>query len=203
MYITHDLPLEREDHFDRPSTTKVHTAVILRGSTTDIHRAEEQFGRSVLYAPRKTERSRPTGRSRVLRTIVLFQWPGYAFLHSSYEHHLDELRSRYHLRHMKSDTITRIPVSYLRPSRDLEILSRSETTQPAPPPARPETRPPRSPDPAVGDLVSVQAGEWSDFTGVVREIRRGHILVDVPHADFCIRAHPSAVRVIDRKKVLA
>lgn len=194
--ITTPLPLDHTPHFDDPRhSNSVHTAIVLRATYDDLHRAEEQFGRSVIYIPRVTEHNRPSGRARTMRTRTILQWPGYAFLHSLHSDRLPELISRYYHRHMLRDTITLIPVSLLQPSRHLEIQSMSGDR------STPNSQLP--PLPAVGDLVSVRAGEWSDFRGVVREVRRGMVVVDVPHSSIPIKAHPTAVTVIDRKKVLA
>lgn len=196
MYATHHLPLEREDHYDRPMADgTVMTAVILRGTHHDLHRAEEQFGRSVVYLPRITEMDRPSGRSRRMRAHVILQWPGYGFLHCLHEHHLPELTSRYCLMHMVRDRVTRIPVSQLAPSRDLEVSSAAD--------AQTQSRPSLPPPPAVGDLVSVRAGAWRDFVGTVREVRRGMVLVNITQSVFPIRASFASVTVLDRKKLLA
>lgn len=195
-YITQQMPLEHEPHFDDPDhSPTTHCAVVLCAVADDLHRAEEQFGRAALYIPRVTERSRPAGRSRVLRTITIFQWPGYAFLHELSTNLLPTLISRYYFRHMRPHHETRIPVSALQPSRHLEITSALDA-------ARPQASP-LPPLPGVGDLVSVRAGRWSEFRGVVREVRRGMVVVDVPHSSMPIKAHPTAVTVLDRKKVLA
>lgn len=195
-YITQQMPLEHEPHFDDPDhSPTTHCAIVLCAVADDLHRAEEQFGRAALYIPRVTERSRPAGRSRVLRTITIFQWPGYAFLHELSANLLPTLISRYYFRHMRPPHPTLIPVSALQPSRHLEITSALDA-------ARPQASP-LPPLPGVGDLVSVRAGRWSEFRGVVREVRRGMVVVDVPHSSMPIKAHPTAVTVLDRKKVLA
>lgn len=194
--ITTPLPLPHTPHFDDPRhSNSVHTAIVLCATYEDLHRAEEQFGRSVLYIPRVTERNRPSGRARTMRTRTILQWPGYAFLHSLHSDKLPEIISSYYHRHMKRSSITLVPVSLLQPSRHLEITSMLEADRP-----QQQHIPPL---PAVGDLVSVRAGQWADFRGVVREVRRGMVIVDVPKSDLSVRAHPTAVTIIDRKKVLA
>lgn len=194
--ITTPLPLHHEPHFDDPDHgSSVHTAIVLCATYEDLHRAEEQFGRSVLYIPRVTETNRPSGRARTMRTRTILQWPGYAFLHSLSSHHLPEIVSRYYFRHMKRDTTTLIPVSLLQPSRNLEIQSMLD--------AEGRTKTQLPPLPEVGDLVSVRAGRWSDFRGVVREVRRGMVVVDVPSSDLSVKAHPASITILDRKKVLA
>lgn len=195
MYYTDQVPLETEEHFDVPSVV-VHTAVVLWGTHDDIHRAEQFFGRSVLYVPRVTERNRPVGRCRRPQSVTIMQWPGYAFLHSLHEDKLDEVRSRFLLRPLRHDRIVRIPVSQLQPSRRLEAISARRASSPSSAPLPPE-------QPMPGDLVSVQAGSWSKFVGVVVEVRRGMVIVEIPKSDLHVRADVGDVEIIDRKKVLA
>lgn len=172
----------------------VRTAVVLRGSHHDLCAAERDLTRAVLYIPRKTERVRSSGRSRSMTTRVVFQWPGYAFLASEYSHLIPEIHRRYGLRHLRDGVQTVVPLSVLEPSRMLEITSSIE--------ARASRRRSLPPLPSPGDLVSVSAGRWGEFRGVVVSATRTMVVVDVPGSPVCVRADPARVTIVDTKKPL-
>lgn len=187
--LPHDPIYDEPDQSSDPLTT-----LVMRGSHMALQLAEEEFGRSVVFCPRITELDRPHARARTMARVTYPQWPGYAFVHTNHATPslLAHLESRYHIHHLFPDRQTLIPVTQLQPSRHLERMtagrSRADTT-PAPP--------------AVGDLVSVQAGLWRAFQGEVTEVRRGMIVVAVPHSILTVRADVTAVTIIDRKKPLA
>lgn len=187
--LPHDPIYDDPDYSDTPLTT-----IVMRAPQRDLVRAEEQFGRSVVFCPRVTDTARVHSRSRRVARMTSPQWPGYAFVHTLHatESLLYELVSRYFFHHLLDDRTTIIPVSQLQPSRHLERTSQLRTVAPSIP-APPE----------VGDLVSVQAGRWSAFQGVVTEVRHSMVVIAVPHSILTVRADLSAVTIVDRKKVLA
>ena len=172
----------------------VRTAVVLRGAHHDLCAAERDLTRAVLYIPRKTERIRSSGRSRSIVVRVVHQWPGYAFLASEYSHLIPEISRRYGLRHLRDGVQTVVPLSVLEPSRMLEISSSIE--------ARASRRRSLPPLPSPGDLVSVSAGRWGEFRGVVVSATRTMVVVDVPGSPVCVRADPARVTIVDTKKPL-
>lgn len=195
---TNNIPLEYDPIYDDPQPDTVLTARIMRGSKNDILRAEQEFGRSAVFCPRKTDRGRSCGRSRKMVTRTMFQWPGYVFVHTKYATHdfVSMLASRFSLVDMLDTVPTLVPVSQLQPSRYLERQSALDCIDPDDLASLP-------PLPAVGDLVSVAAGRWASFLGTVIEVRNGMVVVDVPTSPISVRASPRAVTVVDRKKVLA
>lgn len=193
-YIVPHADLDQTPAFDIPDPAHpVPTAIVMVASTSDLLRAEQEFGRDKVYIPRVTDHTRIAGRSRKITRVVQLQWPGYAFVHSSHAHILPDLVRRFYFRHMDANhPNTRIPIAQLQPSRLLEIRS---SQGPSKPPS------PRSP--VVGDLVYVPAGLWSGFQGTVVRVRNHMLVVSVPHSSIDVHAHPDLVTVLDRKKVLA
>ena len=196
--FTPSIPLDHDPLYDETSTTHHNALILTSSSAHDLLRAEQEYGRSVIYIPRVSERNRPTGRSRTLTTRTMFQWPGYVFLHSHYmsDTIMRDLTYRFSIHHMVPTGPTYIPVSQLQPSRHLERSSITRCEEP-------QTKPSPRPLPSPGDLVSVQAGPWTAFQGTVIEVRMGMVIVDVPNSPISVRADPSAVTILDRKKVLA
>lgn len=181
--------------YDDPDHASVPlTALVMRASQTSVLRAEQHFGRSVVFCPRFTDLTRVHGRGRTVARRTHPQWPNYAFVHTLHAtpELLRELKSRYYIHHLHTTRHTIIPVSQLQPSRHLERISQARTRDnPIPAP------------PAVGDLVSVQVGRWSSLQGEVIEIRKSMIVIAVPYSRLPVRADITAVTVVDRKKVLA
>lgn len=178
----------------RPMTAET-MAIVLRGGHHDLLAAEEQLGRSLLYIPRMTVRVRPSGRSRRTVVRVLHQWPGYCFLRDDGSRQTQErlslLTGRHRLYHMMETCVTRIPVSELLPSRDLEQLSHLRASEPdvsVPPPVL------HTP----GSRVRVDCGSWGHMEGTVAEadIHSVLVMVDGSSAFSRIRADSARCTVL-------
>lgn len=164
------------------------TAIVVRGLQADLDEAEAKLTRSVLYIPRILEITRVSGRSRKLLRQLVPQWPGYAFV--TPDNVSTSMLRQHKIRHLLGEHVTHIPISQLEPSRILEIESMTDPKDRRP-------LPPLLPEP--GDLVSVPAGRWGAFHGIVLTCEHKMVVVEVPHSLVHVRADPRTVTILDRK----